>query len=146
MTNRRVVLTLGVAAIGLVAGWLTGQSGFDEKTTAALLSAIVPIVGGGVLGWYAFKPDAEHYTMIGFMLIAFSLAIAGGAQVGVNQSRALANADYKQAQLLHWARLRECAVEELRLNLYRTRLLELEPLPPQTYCLLPNQPPPRQGG
>lgn len=151
--------TTGFAALGGAVGWLSGWSGPDSQVLAAMLPAILSVVGG-VIGAFAFRePEVaqrmRHLQLGGIALLVFSVSLGAGAYLGslarseaqersylkAQKVKATEEKNKRQGRLewqkfaleLYQKRLQACAVTEVLINDSR-QMLDLPKLGPQEIC------------
>ena len=115
-----------VALMGFLIGWLGGKTNFDSTVIAAILTVIVPAVGGS--GFWLIKqgklPNPERTLFYAFLV--FGIVLFLSMHVGAVQYRAASEDDRKNFFL-------DCMEDEVRYNKMR-EILKLAPLPSKYYC------------
>ena len=128
-------------ALGLIVGYLTGQSGPDRTT---LLAALLPAVmsAGGLVVFSRLGSDgglaANILPSVGVLIFSIGLyyGVNYGEQERKNGADKAANISLQLEFLLQEHRLRllqTCAIHEYELNQGR-QALGLRSLPPDTVC------------
>lgn len=120
-------------ALGVVVGYLTGQSGPDKTVLAALLPAV--ITAGGLVIFSRVDPNGSPAGRIvpSLCLVVFSIGLFCGAEYGDRRRKTEANEAAFNTQKTTIKLLENCSTEEQRLN-RRRRQLDLDPLPSRVIC------------
>lgn len=140
------VLSLCAPAVfGWIAGYFVGQS----DSQAVILAAVLPAVLSGIGIVFAFKStdDRQHQIKLlaSLFMILFSAFLYWGAQEGKYQkgleekdnldkalkAKSAARLNQRRARFNY---LKDCSVEELKINSFREEVLELPPLESSAFC------------
>ena len=146
MKSPNLILGVGVAALGALVGWFTGQSGFSSDVLAAVLPAILAVVGSGTAFWALYSDNDRNRLLSGVLLVVFAASIYLGSVVGnslkleqVSVERQLrelpAREQLRAARLsARAAYLKKCADKEAAVNRYRVEVHKLKALPSAAIC------------
>lgn len=129
---------LSSAVLGLVSGWLAGQTGPDATVVAALLPVVISAGGMLFFLWRTGgRADNKTRAFISVCLITFSIALACGAHAGKWDRRNTLDSEADKAITLELNRklayLEHCTDWEDYINTRRADL-NLPPLPSEMFC------------
>lgn len=146
-----LALFFGLATLGSTVGFLSGSSGPDATVLAALLPAVLSILGGGAAAAVVVKQAVARNELLltsGIGIAIFSATLMIGSYFGSNHEANVRSAAYADAynanqalrQIRQWRdltdyhrRLDQCMHVEIRLNDTRKKL-NLPPLSPAQIC------------
>ncbi|MDE0175385.1 MAG: hypothetical protein OYH76_01110 [Defluviicoccus sp.] len=146
-----VAIYLGLAALGSTVGYLTGSSGPDSTVLAAVLPAVLSILGGGAAATVLVKQTTTRNDLLlasGIALIVFSTALLLATQPGANITALNKYSAFKRSLLAtqqahddrlwldlqhHHRRLEQCLKFEVQMNDNRDKL-NLPPLTHEQIC------------
>ncbi len=118
-----ILVFLSFSVLGLIVGIFVGRSGSDPTVVAALVPAVLTLVGGVII----FKSEETHPIIGSISVILLAIFILWGAAIGGADSQADAH-----GSKLRW--FEQCSTEEMIINLYRENLLGLAPLKSEAFC------------
>jgi len=127
-------------SLGVLSGWLTGRSGPAHTVSAAVIPAIVSVLGG--LGFVKSANEGNYRLLaeLTVFVIAFCLSFYAALQYGAHQNltreaekEALSIHRANEAYEAHFEHLGECSNREFLANLNRTSR-GLPPLGPEYFC------------
>ena len=141
-----LLVVAGIAALGWAVGWLTGSAAHDAKVLAAILPAIISVVGGAGAALIRRQSDVNPLLNFaaGLCLLAFSLALIFGSSAAAfarerDEKRAFDESVSVQFELQserkrqYFQDLQDCTTAEIRINDVRSSL-GLEPYSPEQVC------------
>ena len=146
-----LAIFLGLATLGSTVGFLSGSSGPDTTVLAALLPAVLSILGAGAAAAVVIKEAITRNELLlasGIGITIFSATLMIGSYFGSNHEANVRRAAYADAynvsqalrQIQYWRdltdyhrRLDECLNVEIRLNDTRKKL-NLPSLSPAQIC------------
>lgn len=112
----------GFLILGYTVGMHVGRSGFAPSVVAALIPAVLTLVGGFII----FKSEDLHPVLGSFSVILFCAALLLGGKIGGSDLKK----EIEDAREVHFS---NCSIEEKEINDYR-KFLELSPLPSEAFC------------
>ena len=127
---------VSAVALGMLSGWLTGQSGPNDTVVAAAIPAILSL-GGGALAFVS----ARARDMVGAVhavafIVAFCVFFKVSVTYAVEERREDNRLSAIEAKEAHLRDMEKCSKAERLINEGRTAL-ELNPLPPGYFCKTP---------
>ena len=124
---------VGAVSLGMLSGWLTGQSGPDEIVVAAAIPAILSLGGGAfaLVSVRSANPVAAIHAVA--FIVAFCLFFKGSVTYAVDQRREDARRDAERLLDTQLRRLEACSKAEHFINGARVAL-DLDPLPREYFC------------
>ena len=134
-TTIATIIAVIVAAIplGLLSGWLTGQSGPHETVVAATIPAILSIGGGALALAGTRKGDLVRAVQAVAFVVVFCLCFRVALDVGLERRQDDARLSREDELDAHLRLLEACTKAELFVNGARLQL-GLESLPPEHFC------------
>lgn len=127
-------------SLGVLSGWLTGRSGPDHAVSAAIIPAIVSILGG--LGFVKSANDgnyrllAELTVFVAAFCLSFYAALLHGAHENLTveaKKEALAIQRAQEAYSRHFEHVKDCSQKQFLSNIERASR-NLPPLGPEYFC------------
>ena len=128
-----IAVLVAAIPLGVLSGWLTGQSGPHETVVSATIPAILSISGAALALIATRKRDAVRAAQAVGFIVVFCLGFKVALDVGVKRRQADATLSRVQELDAHLGRLEACTRAELFVNAARLEL-GLEPLPLEYFC------------
>lgn len=134
-TTIAITIAVIVAAIplGLLSGWLTGQSGPHETVVAATIPAILSIGGGALALAGTRKGDFVRAVQAVAFIVVFCLCFRMALDVGLERRQGDARLSRLETLDAHLQHLEACSRAEWFVNAARHQL-GLEPLASEHFC------------
>ena len=128
-----IAVLVAAIPLGVLSGWLTGQSGPDETVVAATIPAILSIAGGALALVATRKGDAARAVQaVGFILV-FCVSFRVALDVGLLRRQDAAKTSRSDALDTHLRHLEACSRAEFFVNGARQEL-GLEALAHEYFC------------
>ena len=121
------------ASLGLLSGWLTGQSGPDHAVTAAVIPAVLSIGGVFVFLRGANEGGSLHRIVAPLFVVVFCISFFLAVDDGAEQRDRDIARIAKEAEEKHLRHLEACSKAEEVFNRARA-VKKLEPLDSEYFC------------
>ena len=127
---------ISAAALGIVSGNLTGQSGPNAAVVAAVIPAVLSLAGGVVVAASIRSHNTvsavQATAFIVVFCILFTVALNGAVEVRMEERDRVV----KVAKETHFRELEKCSKVEYLINDNRKKL-NLDVLPSEYFCKTP---------